>query len=49
MYGLKVWYKDGKIETFYLESEEIRKKKADYYRSLNRVQRVTTFEMEDLL
>ena len=46
MYGLRIWYKDGRIKTFHFEDEESRKKKADYYRTLNKVERVTTFELE---
>lgn len=49
MYGLRVWYKDGRVETFHFETEESRKKKADYYRSLNRVSRVKMLELEDCL
>lgn len=46
MFGLRVWWKDGKIENLYFENEECRKKKAKYYKSLNRVEKVTFFEMD---
>ena len=47
MYAMKVWYKDGSVKLYRFESEQKRYAKANWYKSLGTVEKVTFFEFKD--
>lgn len=47
MYAMRVWYKDGRVELYQFESEQKRATKANWYRTLSTVEKVTFFEFKD--
>lgn len=47
MYAMKVWYKDGTVRILHFESEQRRATRANWYKSLSTVEKVTLFELKE--